>query len=187
MSASARNSIDFLPREDWEKTAFGKILKWILSVGRYIVIVTEFIVIVAFLSRFKLDRELTDLNEAIKRKQTIIASYSQFEDKYRQLQSHLDFIAKLEGDQLKAREMLSKVSDLTPIDVYLTDFSSDKQTLTLSATALSEGGLATFIRNLKTSGNFSRIALSKISSGINKDVGIKFQLRMDYSQSKAKI
>ena len=69
-----KTTIEFIPQEDWEKTSFGKFLKWLLNVGRWIVIVTELIVIIAFVSRFKLDRDLTNLNEKVKQKQAIIGT-----------------------------------------------------------------------------------------------------------------
>ena len=61
MAAPKKHEIELLPKEEWEKTSFGKFIKWTLNVGRYIVIATELIVILAFVSRFKLDRDLTDL------------------------------------------------------------------------------------------------------------------------------
>jgi len=73
-----KSQIELLPREEWEETSFGKFLKWLLTVGRYIVIFTELVVILAFLSRFKLDRDLTDLYKQIENKQAIIQNSTDF-------------------------------------------------------------------------------------------------------------
>ena len=64
---SAR-SVEFnlFPKEPWERGAVGQLLTWVLSVGRYVVVFTELIVISAFLYRFGLDRNLTDLRASVK-------------------------------------------------------------------------------------------------------------------------
>jgi hypothetical protein len=67
-----KQEINLLPREEFEKKPIGKFLTWALSIGRYIIIFTELIVILAFLSRFKLDRDLSDLNQSIREKQAVI-------------------------------------------------------------------------------------------------------------------
>jgi hypothetical protein len=63
-----KKEINLLPKEEFEKKPLGKFLVWALSIGRYIVIFTELIVILAFLSRFKLDRDLADLNQSVREK-----------------------------------------------------------------------------------------------------------------------
>ena len=60
-------SINLMPGRE---TSFGeKFLNWSLTFGRYIIIGTEIIVLVAFFSRFKLDRDFIDLHDQVKEKQ----------------------------------------------------------------------------------------------------------------------
>ena len=40
--------INLLPKDKWEVGVIGKLLKWALNIGRYIVVFTELIVISAF-------------------------------------------------------------------------------------------------------------------------------------------
>jgi hypothetical protein len=54
-------NVNLLPQDPFFETVFGRFLKWALSIGRYIVIFTELIVILSFASRFTLDRMVTDL------------------------------------------------------------------------------------------------------------------------------
>ena len=76
MSNSAQDniSVNLLTQDDFSSSPIGKVFLWALSVGRYIVVITELIVILSFLSRFKLDRDLTDVNEAIEKQKAIILS-----------------------------------------------------------------------------------------------------------------
>lgn len=179
MAAQKKRDIDLLPREEWEKTPFGKFLKWTLTVGRYIVIVTELIVILAFLSRFKLDRDLTDLHEEIKEKQAIVESVSDFEDEFRFLQKRLATIERLEKKQVVTGEVVEELSRLLPPDVALADLTITDKKINLTATALSEQGLALFLNNLKASPKFANLALTNLSSGTEKGVGIQFELKSE--------
>jgi len=174
--ATQRREIELIPKEDWEKKPLGKLLKWALTVGRYIVIITELVVILAFLSRFKLDRDLTNLYEEIEQKQAIVESANDLENNFRFLQKRLLTIKKLEKEQLQAAQILEELGGLTPVDVSLTEFSSSNEEIALSATALSEAGLATFLANLKNSERFNDLVLSQVSSETTKEFGIQFSL-----------
>lgn len=174
--AAPKSTIEFLPQEEWEKTSFGKLLKWLLTIGRQIVIFTELIVILAFLSRFKLDRDLTDLYEQIENKQAVIQASAEFESDFRFLQTQLSTIQNLRNEQLEASQLLEEISQLTPIDVSFSDIDVSDNQASFNATALSEAGLATFIKNLKQSPRFSDLTIDSLSLGTQEGVGISFSL-----------
>lgn len=180
MTAARKRDIELLPKEEWEKTSFGRFLKWALTAGRWIVIITELIVILAFLSRFKLDRDLTELYEDIKQKQTVIESASDFEDKFRFLQKRLATIDGLEKKQLAAEKVIDEIALLTPLDVSLNNLTISGKEISLTATALSEQGLATFLNNFKSSPKFEKLIISDVSSGTEKGVGIQFELKSEH-------
>lgn len=175
--AAPKSKIELLPKEEWEKTPFGRFLKWLLTVGRYIVIFTELIVILAFLSRFKLDRDLTDLYKQIENKQAIIQNSTGFEADFRFLQKRLSTTQGLRKDQMKTQQLLEDISDLTPIDVFFSDLTVTDNRANFTATALSEAGLATFINNLKNSPRFSDLSIDSLSVGTGTAVGISFNLK----------
>lgn len=180
--AARKRDIELLPKEEWEKTPFGRLLKWTLSVGRYIVITTELVVILAFLSRFKLDRDLTNLYEDIKQKQAIVESASGFENEFRFLQKRLVTINELEKEQSATEEVIGELAALMPLDVALNNISVTNKEISLTATALSEQGLASFLNNLKASTKFDKLVLANISSGTERGVGIQFELKSEYRE-----
>jgi Tfp pilus assembly protein PilN len=178
--AARKSSIEFLPQESWEKGTGGRLLKWALTVGRHVVIFTELIVILAFLSRFKFDRDLTDINEEIKQKQAIVTNSAKFEQEFRLLQSRLVRIEQQKNIQPETDLIVDAVASLLPIDVYLSDLTVANQQITLNAVALSETGLAGLANNLKTSGKFSKPLISQIYYGGDSDIGIKFQIKTEF-------
>jgi Tfp pilus assembly protein PilN len=174
--AARKTAIEFLPQEEWEKGTWGKVLKWALNIGRHIVIFTELVVILAFLSRFKLDRDLTDLGEKIKQQQAIITSWGNFEETFRFLGKRLETINELKKNQLETDLFLDELANLVPIDVVVYDFNISDKKLSLSATAFSEGGLSIFLKNLKNSSRFKNVKLTQLGFSPEKGEGIKFQL-----------
>lgn len=157
--------INLLPgSNDLEKTKFGKILKWSLNVGRIIVVFTELIVIMAFLARFKLDRDLTILHESIEQKKSIITSASTMERNFRKMQERINKIPLLEAEQTPFDLMITDIAANTPIDVFINRVTIDKKSVMLSGVALSDAGLATLIYQLRSSPKFSEIELE----GVNK-------------------
>ena len=59
-------SINLLPQEEFDASIFGRTLKWAMGTFRIIVIITEMVVMGAFLSRFWLDAQNSDLDNSIK-------------------------------------------------------------------------------------------------------------------------
>lgn len=140
--------INLLPFDEFEKSRLGRFLKWALSFGRWIVILTELVVILCFLSRFKLDRDLTDLGEKIRQQQAVITSYGDLEKNFRNFQQRLDAIERLEEEQPSTAQLLDKITLLTPVDVSLTELTVEGQEMLIAGVALSEPGLGTFLRKL---------------------------------------
>ncbi|KKR69678.1 MAG: hypothetical protein UU12_C0039G0005 [Candidatus Woesebacteria bacterium GW2011_GWA2_40_7b] len=88
-------TINLLPQEEFDVSTLGRILKWAMGTFRIIVIVTEMIVMTAFLSRFWLDAQNSDLNDAIAIKTAQISAQSDFEKQFRILQHKLSIFKTL--------------------------------------------------------------------------------------------
>lgn len=172
-----KKEISLLPAEEAMRLA--RFLKWALSFGRWIVIVTELIVILCFLSRFKLDRDLTDLSEKIKQQQVIIASFGDLEKNFRNLQKRLATIDKLEKEQLLASILLDKLSKTVSLDVSLSELTIQENEIEISGLALSEAGFGSFIKALSAS-RFEKINLENVSR--QETGGIEFQLRAEIGE-----
>jgi len=156
---------------------------WALSIGRYIVVFTELIVILSFLSRFKLDRELTDLNEAIARQKAIILSYGTLEEDIRFTQAQLALVRQTQTgvNPIKTINLLSRTM---PTDVRLEKFSLTDTAFQISGTALSPQGFVSLINNLNLDPTVSEINVGKLSS---QDEGhtITFDLTTTFKQASA--
>lgn len=156
------SKVNLLPQDEFEQSFLGKALKWSLTAGKSIVILTEFVVILAFMSRFKLDRDLNDLNEVLIQKQAVVASYAETEARMRALQDRLDIINQVNEDTLGASDSLSRLIANTPLDVAYEKVDLSRTSLSLSGIAGSEGGFAALLNSIRDDGTWTEISLGDV-------------------------
>ena len=165
-------SIDLLGREDLEHTPWGRIITWAVTYGRYIMIGTEIVVLLAFISRFSLDRKLTDLNEEIAQKQAIIEANADFEKDIRSLQEQLTKVKSLITVQTKPVNILTEMQSMLPADVYLESFEIANNKLTVNAIAGTTQGFAQLLANISSSSNYTQLDIGDVTK--QALIGIKF-------------
>jgi hypothetical protein len=182
--AARKKEINLLPKEKWETGLIGKLLKWALNVGRYVVVFTELVVIAAFLYRFGLDRQLTDLGEEINQKQAIISSYGDFETKFRRLQLQLKTIKSSEASGIKAGEILDAISQITPTEAVYSAISITPEKVALKGQLASEIGLATLLAKAQENPWFSGVVLESVSSATEETPMIDFRLQLSLKTIK---
>jgi len=170
-----KKEINLLPRDDFERKAVGKFLIWALTVGRWIVVVVELVVILAFLSRFKLDRDIADLYESIRAKQSIIENNAPFEKDFRRFQSRLVTADTLTKNQLQAVPIIQAVAASLPTEVVLTNFNFEAGEVRLSGISLSENGIKSLVNNLKNSTVLSDISITNVAKQEEMQGSITFK------------
>jgi len=169
-----KHEISLLPKEEFEQKFLGQCLIWVLTVGRWVVIFTEFVVICAFLSRFYLDRKVADLYDEIFQKQAMVEAASEFEQEFRFLQKRLDLIQDL-ANQPNPDEVLKTVTLLLPDNVSLSEFNFSQEKIEIAAVASSSSVIGSFWRNLHEDKKFTDVRITEISKEKGKP-GIKFAL-----------
>ena len=170
-----KSQINLLPQEDFEKQPLGKFILWAVSIGRWVVIIVDIIVICAFLSRFKLDQDKANIDEKIKVKQGIIQSLQTTEKEFRSLQQRLTEIKNLQAKQANVVPLVSTIARVLPADVILSNFSYQEGEVRTSGIALSEEGLGKFLAGLVNSSTLTEINLSSVNQK-RGDPGISFTL-----------
>jgi hypothetical protein len=145
--------------------------------------VTELIVIIAFVSRFKLDRDLTNLNEKVRQKQAIISSSAAFEKDFRFLQKKLLTIEGLNKSRVESDKILAIFSQITPAGIQLSNFVIDNQKkVSLTASADSETTFAFFLKNLKAEPQLKSLSLDKISISEEQLGKIVFNIKTELKE-----
>jgi len=167
-------SVNLLEHEEYEDSVINRLISWAVTYGRYIMIGTEIIVLLAFISRFSLDRKLTDLREEINQKQIILKANQQFEDDFKATQKKLTSIRKLLINQKLAGDTLFLVSSLLPTDVYLDEFHLVQNKVTIGAISGTTNGFSQFLATIGSRKEFTNVEITDIRK--NTLVGVEFKI-----------
>lgn len=177
------DQINLLPQEEFAASATGRILHWLLSTFRYLVITTEMVVIAAFISRFYFDSKNADLNDEIKQKEEYITAYSSFEEEYRQLQDKLAVIKTLDSVNPMSKYVEGIVSKL-PRDMRLVKITTqDDGGLIITGESLSEQSIQQLVVNLATDETFSEVALQQVDAKSNTAF-LNFSVRVNLTKKE---
>jgi len=162
-----KKEISLLPDEANVNTTGARVIRWISTVGRYVIVFTELIVIGAFLSRFWLDRKNSDLSDVIRQQKAILGSTQQFEDDYNLLQKKLNSIRTYYTQQPEFQTKISTLVESTPPDITyeslnLTTGDDKNLAANLSLTAFQESSIINFMTNLILNPKISSVDVNKI-------------------------
>lgn len=177
MIKAAQIEINLIPKDPFFSTVIGKILKWALSAGRYIVIFTELVVILSFISRFTLDRKVTDLESSINQKKQIILSYGDIEANFRTIQEKISQYRQTE-QETNIVDTFENMSSIMPDGILLRELAIRPTSVLLSGKTLSQTAFNLLINNLQLSPNFTNINVGEIESS-SEEPGLFFNIKVD--------
>ncbi|MEI7603479.1 MAG: hypothetical protein WCJ19_00495 [bacterium] len=157
-----------------EEPFVDKLYKWIVSVGRYIVIGVEMVVLSAFVARFFLDQNLNDLTEKINDRNLIIKSKSSEEKIYLGIFSKIQISKNLDSTYsgVLMGEM-SKFFSLAPKNVIVSAVSysllssTDQPLIKTEAININGRGTSDALIEYKSSLSKNILASTPNSSGIS--------------------
>lgn len=168
-SARKKNkSINLLPQEEFESSTTGRVLHWLLSTFRYLVIITEMIVIGAFLSRFYFDSVNADLNDEIAQKQVYLEAYLPFEKQFRAVQGKLAIYNQARANQGYAYNLVNLVVSKLPADLFLEEINTGVEgQILIRGASLSERSIQQLVVNLSQDPLITSAQLQQVESRAN--------------------
>lgn len=180
----AKKEISLLTKPPFDLTPQGRIVAWLTSWGRAILVLVELVVISAFFSRFWLDRQNSDFSDAIRQKRAILESTLEFEKEFRVLQERFSGASEILDQENQLWPPVNAVARSIPEGVILKNISfqesKDSPTATLTVIIFSERGLSEFINHLLknpeiNSAMVGSIKKEKIASGMEISLLVKFE------------
>jgi len=162
-SKKQASEINLLPEREFAGTITGRVLSWIISTFRVIVIATEILVMIAFLSRFWLDAQNTDLNEELAQKKAILLASQDFERQFKDTQKRLKIFNEI-STKNNGSTMVSLISNHLPPDINLTTIDMLNNDIEIQGLTASEQSAQQFVVNLQATNNFSDVLLTSITS-----------------------
>ena len=179
MAAPGVSRINLLPKDSFEFSSLGKILKWTTSVGRVLVVMTEFVVILAFASRFYFDKKLNDLNDQIEGKLAVVQGFAAVETQMREVLQKQSVVAAGLAEGVRVEEKIASLSRIIPAGVTLEILHIEGKKLEMSGRAGSEGAFAQALANFKQAEEIRRVSLGQ--TYFDQDEGrIVFNIKTEY-------
>lgn len=147
-----------------------KFVAWALTIGRFLVIITEIVALSAFIYRFSLDRELIDLHSKIKQQQLIVNYFKSNEYLYRDLQDRLALSSTFSKAGNNTIQIFKDIAKFASKDVILNNFGLYRDRIVISANASSTSSLTSFTNSLKSYKQIQSVSIdsieNKITSGL---------------------
>ncbi len=171
-----KQSINLLPREGFDSTIQGRLLAWALSSFRIIVIVTELVVMIAFMSRFFLDAQNADLTEEIQDKQSLISANQSFEKEFRLTQNKLRLYKEVTTSNSKNTNVMDAVVTSLPSDVYLDSIVITSESVSVVGVSSSTQSIQQLIVNLESKEFVSNVNLGSVERESAGSELLKFKI-----------
>lgn len=182
MARSARKgeaseiNINLMPREELGGR-YGPTIRWVLTIGRYLIIATEIIALAAFGLSLKLTIDKNNLNKKITSAQDIIDSKAGFEKEFREVQDKLVSIKNIRTKHFNNHLVIEEFNKLFPQGIKLSALKISETELSFSGTFPTAAQLHTLINSFNRSteeGKFLGLEISELNSPSVKDPEFSF-------------
>lgn len=165
---TAKQEISLLPEAENPNSFSSRLFHWLTTAGRFVIVLTELVVIVAFISRFSLDRKNADLSEVIRQQEAILGSTQDFEKDFSSLQQKLKTIKDYYAGQPDYDKKILTLVESTPSDLVYNNLSITRDLKTkevsssVNLTAYREESIIEYITNLMVNPNIKTVDINKI-------------------------
>lgn len=159
-------NLDLLKPQSNPEKSLVKLVRWLLSTGRYIFIFVEAVVLIAFVARFQLDENLASNKEAIEQQIPYIESLENYEILIKETQLKLSTIDSFYKTYPDYSQILKRIADQAPAGVRIINLNMEtnvaKVLIHINATAQTNNDLSAFVAGLKHDQLFSEIDVTSI-------------------------
>ena len=177
-----KTNINLLINLSGSKPFSEQLLSWAITYGRYIIIITQIIVLSVFFARFKLDRDYSDLKDSLTQRQVLVESMSDVENEIRRVQKKLSNISTITQNQDYPVKILQFFQNNSPTDINFLSLNIEKGRVDFSATVETLRSFNFLLSQLQKDNLFTDIQLADIQR--RKDGKIEFKIYSTINISK---
>lgn len=166
--------INLLPEK--ETSLIDKVMYFSLNYLRYIIVITQLVVIGVFFYRFQIDQRIIDLKESVDQKKEIVEivlPLLQEASKIDQKSKEINIVLK---KQQTFDAMIKYLISVFPETITLTNLESTEDSLKITGVAVNAKHLQAFFSLLKRDDKFSNVEFNSIKK---TDTGYVFIMKLD--------
>lgn len=167
-------SINLLPKER-HKNVWDKVFYFILNYLRYIIVITQLVVIFVFIAKFSTDQRIVDLQESIDQKYEIVSVFQPLVKEAKVANFKMGEVQKALVEQEKLSVMMRYVMNNFPADLTLKQLQVSGDTCQLRGITIKPDVLRQFADKMKSDKQFEVVSLKTIKK---TDEGFEFDIEL---------
>lgn len=140
-----------------------KLVYFFLHYLRYVIVMTQIVVIGVFFFRFQIDQEIIDLKESIGQKEEIIKVTKPLVDDGKAINDKTTFIKSLLDDQKRDNNTISYLFSIVTQDMILKNLKMEDKKITVMGAATNVEAIKNFVARGESDKQFKKIVLGDVS------------------------
>lgn len=162
--------------QEKEASLFDRVMYFFLNYLRYIIVITQLVVIGVFFYRFQVDQSIVDLKESVDQKVEIIKTVMPIVKQAEEIDSRTKEIKKILALQQINSSMMSYFLSVFPQDIYLNNLNIKGNSISFNGTTLDSRILQLFYSALKKDNKFVAVDLQNIKK---TETGYSFNMNLN--------
>ena len=175
-------AINLLPKK--KNKVADRLLYFVLYYFRYIIVVTQIIVIGVFFFRFKVDQQVIDLKESYKQKRQILAVTVPIVEEAKIIEGKADKVRAIIDGQDLILARTDFILNNIPEDVELSNFKIDENEISMSGTSESILSIRSLHRKISMREGLENAVIKSVDRAGDK--GFSFGINITFDQKKKK-
>ncbi|MCX7996369.1 MAG: hypothetical protein N2691_01255 [Patescibacteria group bacterium] len=156
-----------------EKDAVDRVMYFAFHYLRYILVITQFVVICVFFFRFKVDQEIVDLKDGLQQKQQIIEATKGLLGEVVYLEKKTEQVSDIVAKQDRFNDLYNYFINSLPPEIVLQNVSIDHEKISCSGYSLDAAIIQGYEAKLIAEGIFGSVELT----GLRKsETGFSFSM-----------
>lgn len=152
--------INLIPQR--QKKFTEKVVYFLLHYLRYILVLTQIVVIFVFFLRFKIDQEVIDLEESFNQKQEILKLATPILDEAQAFSRQEKDIGLLLDSQILVLADINYVLTNIPSAITLLDFTRDSEKITVKGRAISAAAIKQLFQKFQSDKKYKNVVIHDV-------------------------
>lgn len=145
-----------------EKKILDKVVHFAINYLRYILVITQFVAIVVFFFRFRVDQEIVDLKDKLNNKQSILVATQNLLTHVKKLDTQIKKVSGLLDIQDNFQMQFNYINSKIPEDIQVTSMSYTKKSVIFFGQTKQIESVKKIFENLQSEKRFKKVELSNI-------------------------
>lgn len=166
-------SINLFPEPEMDTV--DKIVHFAFHYLRYILVITQFVVICVFFFRFKVDQDIVDLKESLSQKKEIVEATESMLDEVSYLDGKTQDLAEILRRQDQYFAMFRYFRETIPDDMQISRISYSDTTVEFAGAAVNPAVIQDYESRMNQEGRFNEVILGNLE---RTDNGFSFSVQL---------